>query len=444
MRLLEREMPLDPEVERELGAIDRALAGEPVDPDLEVLARAGSRAALRASRAGRRGRRQARRAGRGRVPSPHVGPPRAPAPAGLGRFPAGARAGGAAPASCAGRGERVRGRDRGRGLAERGSAGRRERTTQTAAAAWRSSAAAPPAATAPPVADPGTGAREATPTVRNSSKTERFTQHFERASKPSAADLSAGRNERKVAQSVDLSLSTSPDDFRDAADGVLDVVRDHRGFVVRSNVSGGDPRVRGSKRGRASFTLRIPAGELSAAMGDLSDLGHVVSRSDGSVDITNRFVSARKRIDALTASRDQLLQELGQAVTITEQQSIRARLRIVQAQLAGAHHDLARAHAARPPGPGQRHDRRRRGGHDGRGVDDRRRLPRRRAACSRSPRARLWWAGRRCSRSSCSGRSPPPAGASGCGVSATGRSMPPRAPARADRTPRPGRSGYSL
>ena len=38
MRLREREMPLDPEVERELEAIDRALAGEPVDPDLEPLA----------------------------------------------------------------------------------------------------------------------------------------------------------------------------------------------------------------------------------------------------------------------------------------------------------------------------------------------------------------------------------------------------------------------
>src|SRR5919197_5317670 len=38
MRLREREMPLDPEVERELEAIDRALGGEPVDPDLEALA----------------------------------------------------------------------------------------------------------------------------------------------------------------------------------------------------------------------------------------------------------------------------------------------------------------------------------------------------------------------------------------------------------------------
>jgi hypothetical protein len=148
---------------------------------------------------------------------------------------------------------------------------------------------------------------------------------------------------RKVAQEVDLGLSTAPDAFRDAADGVLDVVRDHRGFVVRSNVSGGDPGVGGAERGRASFALRIPAGELSATMGDLSDLGHVVSRSDGTVDVTDRFVSARNRIDELTATRDRLLRELGEAATLTEQQSIRARLRIVEARLAGAHRDLAQA-----------------------------------------------------------------------------------------------------
>src|SRR5690242_2628724 len=38
MRLRERELPLDPEIERELDAIDRALTGRPVDPQLEDLA----------------------------------------------------------------------------------------------------------------------------------------------------------------------------------------------------------------------------------------------------------------------------------------------------------------------------------------------------------------------------------------------------------------------
>ena len=41
---------LDPEVERELEAIDRALGGEPVDPDLEVLAELAR--ALREERVG--------------------------------------------------------------------------------------------------------------------------------------------------------------------------------------------------------------------------------------------------------------------------------------------------------------------------------------------------------------------------------------------------------
>ncbi len=50
MRLREHEMPLDPEVERELEAIDRALGGEPVDPDLEVLAELAR--ALREERVG--------------------------------------------------------------------------------------------------------------------------------------------------------------------------------------------------------------------------------------------------------------------------------------------------------------------------------------------------------------------------------------------------------
>ena len=148
---------------------------------------------------------------------------------------------------------------------------------------------------------------------------------------------------RKVARRVDLALSTSPERFRTAADGVLDVVRDHRGYVLRSSVSGGDPDTPRSQLGHASFTLRIPARELSAALGDLSDLGHVVSRTDGRVDITSRFVSAQKRIAALEETRQKLLRQLAEAVTLTEQESIKRRLEIVEAQLSAAEEDLGAA-----------------------------------------------------------------------------------------------------
>lgn len=147
----------------------------------------------------------------------------------------------------------------------------------------------------------------------------------------------------KIAQDVNLALASSPEDFRDTADGVLDVVDDHGGFVLRSSVSGGDPGVEGSQPGRANFETRIPAGQLQAAIASLSDLGHVVSRTDGAKDITNRFNDAKQRIDTYTRARDRLLERLENATTETEQQAIRAQLRIVEAQLADAQDDLANA-----------------------------------------------------------------------------------------------------
>jgi hypothetical protein len=176
-----------------------------------------------------------------------------------------------------------------------------------------------------------------------------FVQGAERQAFRTSSDLSGKiaanvpPSQRKIARRVNMALSTSPERFRSAADGVLDVVRDHRGYVLRSSVSGGDPDVARSRLGHASFRLRIPARELSAALGDLSDLGHVVSRTDGRVDITSRFVSAQKRIAALEETRQNLLRELAEAVTLTEQESIRRRLQIVEAQLRAAEDELGDA-----------------------------------------------------------------------------------------------------
>jgi hypothetical protein len=147
----------------------------------------------------------------------------------------------------------------------------------------------------------------------------------------------------KIAQDVDIALASAPEDFRDTADGVLDVVDDHGGFVLRSSVSGGDPDVEGAKPGRANFETRIPAGQLQAAIASLSDLGHVVSRTDGTKDITSRFNDAKRRIDTYTQARDRLLERLEDATTETEQDAIRAQLRIVEAQLADAQDDLGNA-----------------------------------------------------------------------------------------------------
>ena len=328
MRLREHEMPLDPEVERELEAIDRALGGEPVDPDLEAVAELAR--ALREERVGaepgfaaeldqrvaegfpRTGRLDGLRRRLTAVP-----PRRILAPAG-------------AAATL---------------LVVVGVA-----ISQSGEIGGGNDGITPQPAPDQPVAEEPAGGAPAGSEAKGGGSVDRLEQNLPRdrvalgyaqAGKRSASQVPLAR--RKIARRVDLALSTSPERFRDAADGVLDVVRDHRGFVVRSSVSGGDPNAPRSELGHGSFTLRIPAGELGAALGDLSDLGHVVSRTDGTQDITSRFVSVKKRIAALEKARQNLLRQLADATTATEQESIRRRLQIVEAQLSAAQQDLGSA-----------------------------------------------------------------------------------------------------
>ncbi|MEK6272313.1 MAG: DUF4349 domain-containing protein [Actinomycetota bacterium] len=324
MKLREREMPLDPEVERELEAIDRGLGGEPVDPDLEGLAELAR--ALREERVGAE-------------------------PGFAARLDQRVADGFPRPGRLAGLRKRLTAAPPRRILAPAGAAATLLVVVGVAVSQSGeigggddgfSTQPVPQPADQPTVGEdaaggaPATG--EATETGRLGGQT---TSGVVQSSGRSASEVPPAK--RKIARRVDLALSASPDRFRDAADGVLDVVRDHRGFVVRSSVSGSDPDVTRSQLGHASFELRIPAGELPAAMGDLSDLGHVVSRTDGTRDITSRFVSVKKRIAALEETRQNLLRQLAEAVTPIEQESIKRRLAIVEEQLSAAQADLGAA-----------------------------------------------------------------------------------------------------
>jgi hypothetical protein len=132
-----------------------------------------------------------------------------------------------------------------------------------------------------------------------------------------------------------LVLATPRKEVEDAADGVIEVADRYQGFVLRSNVSGGD-------RGRAGATLelRIPSDKLQSALRDLSELAHVRSRTQTTQDITARFVSARSRLNDAVAERRALLRQLGRAVTINETASIRASLRLANRRIAAVRSDL--------------------------------------------------------------------------------------------------------
>jgi hypothetical protein len=169
-----------------------------------------------------------------------------------------------------------------------------------------------------------------------------------RESAPGSAPVAPGK--RQVVQRADLQLATEPDDVRNVADGVVRVTDRYRGYVVSSSVTsgpgapppkGGPVPLTGLQQASGTFLLKFPLQHLQAALAELSGLAHVQSRTEHTQDITGHVNSAQDRVSALEQQRDRLLRKLSEATTIDEQQTLRARLAIVQHQLTAARADLA-------------------------------------------------------------------------------------------------------
>jgi Domain of unknown function (DUF4349) len=130
--------------------------------------------------------------------------------------------------------------------------------------------------------------------------------------------------------SASLGLSTDKDQLQAAADGVVEVTNRYDGFVDASDV-----RV-GGRQSLASFSLRIPAADLRAALDDLSQLGRVVLRDEASANVTGAYVDAGKAHREAQAKVDSLLAQLRDASSPSEAADIRQQLVVARQQLAAA------------------------------------------------------------------------------------------------------------
>jgi uncharacterized protein DUF4349 len=145
---------------------------------------------------------------------------------------------------------------------------------------------------------------------------------------PAPGGFVGGRN-RKVERSAELVLAAPKDRIDDVGDQVIAVTDRYRGFILRSSVTSA-----GQADSSGSFDLRIPVANLRPALRDLSALGDVVSRTENADDVTASVVGARGRLQDLQAERRGLLRRLEKAPTDRAAAAIRARTRIVNAQIA--------------------------------------------------------------------------------------------------------------
>jgi hypothetical protein len=147
---------------------------------------------------------------------------------------------------------------------------------------------------------------------------------------------SDARDNRKIERSASLTLAARPRHIDTVSTRIQDVTRAQGGFVVSSTVRSSPTG------GGGTFELRIPTRNLDAAMAALSRLGAVRERAQRSQDITAETVSARSRLTDAKTERKSLLEQLADADTVQETASIRARLDLVSREIERARADVRR------------------------------------------------------------------------------------------------------
>lgn len=143
-----------------------------------------------------------------------------------------------------------------------------------------------------------------------------------------AAPVEPTQSPRKVQRSATIAIRTPEDEFARTTAAVNATVARFGGIVASSQVGQST-----DSGGEATYDLRIPTSRLDRALDALAKLGHVTDRSQSLQDITGSFISVQDRLTDARAERRGLLRALERATTQAQIDSLRARLRSVGGQI---------------------------------------------------------------------------------------------------------------
>ena len=146
---------------------------------------------------------------------------------------------------------------------------------------------------------------------------------------PQPGGFAAGERRRFNETSAQLTLGTDPEKVHAVSDQVFSVVRRYDGIVLSSSISDGPEGQAG-----AQFSLLVPSTRLSDALGDLSTIAEVRSRSESSLDITAPVVGTREHLRDARAEVEGLLKQLANADTDAERAAVKAQLRFQHRRVA--------------------------------------------------------------------------------------------------------------
>ena len=131
---------------------------------------------------------------------------------------------------------------------------------------------------------------------------------------------------------ITMNIDTETEDMDTALDSLNRQIRELNGYIQEQNIRNGSS-YSSSRYRSANLTVRIPAEQLDAFTGRLTEFTNVVSSSRSAEDITLSYVDTETRITALETERDRLLELMEQAETMSDLLEIESRLTDVNFEL---------------------------------------------------------------------------------------------------------------
>lgn len=143
-----------------------------------------------------------------------------------------------------------------------------------------------------------------------------------------SSSLAPNVKDRNVERNADLVLRGRPSEVQDISDDVVRTTDRFDGIVVSSDISTGDDG------GTSTFDLRIPTDKLDDAITAFSKIADVAERRQGLQDITGSFVSTQDRLSDARAERRGLLKSIANTDDADKLRSLRADLRTLRGRIA--------------------------------------------------------------------------------------------------------------
>ena len=146
--------------------------------------------------------------------------------------------------------------------------------------------------------------------------------------KKTAESVDSAESGRKLIKTMSFSLESK--EFDQAIAVIKQLTAAAGGYIESSSIGGKGSA--GSIR-YASFTLRIPVGELSDFAEEMSKAGNVTQSSEQVKDITLGYTDTASRLKALETQRDSLIAMMAKAEKLEDLLTIQDKLTEVERQL---------------------------------------------------------------------------------------------------------------